>query len=101
MTRADREGTRQILHEIKFGTPDTPQRIEAMRRADAAYNESFTRPQFQIKVHDWINSVSHDEAATAWSEMQNEFDLADDWTIGHLHMGHALFFLKTLAEQTL
>lgn len=101
MTRADREGTRQIRHEIEFGTPNTPQRIAAMKRADEVYYESFARPEFLAKVHDWINSVSHDEAANAWSEMQNEFGLTDDFGIGHLPMGVVLCFLQTLAEQTL
>ena len=27
----------RILHELEFGTPDTPQRIETIKRADKLY----------------------------------------------------------------
>lgn len=37
MTDVDWETWQKILHELKHGTPDTPERIALMRRADAAY----------------------------------------------------------------
>jgi len=33
---------KEILHEIKHGTPSTPKRVETIRRADEVYRKAST-----------------------------------------------------------
>lgn len=90
-----------IRHELAFGTPNTPERIATMKRADAAYERSFVRPQFRTKLIDWVASVPHKKVEAAWGATMGEFMLPIDWPLGKMHPGHLLFFIERLAEMTL
>jgi hypothetical protein len=37
------EAARRILHEMRYGTPDTPKRVETIRRADDVYRRTAPR----------------------------------------------------------
>lgn len=87
-----------IRHELAFGTPNTPERVAAIRRADEVYERTFGRPQFRTKLIDWIACVQHDNVRDAIQDTREEFHLH---SLDQLHPGMLLFFIERLAEMTL
>lgn len=90
-----------IQRELAFGTPNTPERIAAIRRADEVYERTFGRPQFRTKLRDWIAGVPHGAVKQARADTMKEFRLAPDWTFENIHPGMLLYFIERLAEMTL
>ncbi len=100
-TVTDPQVIADIEHELEFGTPDTPQRIAQMKRADAAYWNSMGKQHLLEQIKEWIARMPHRRVEAAWGATLGEFRLRNDWNVGKMHMSHLLHFIETLAEQTL
>lgn len=97
---APRRVARAIAKEIREGTPNTPERIETMKRADAVFAGT-RRQQRLLDVQAWVQGASHDLTRRAWEDMLHTFRMPGDWHAGQIHAGHLLYFIEHLAELSL
>lgn len=100
MTQADARTSEIIRKELRDGTPDTPQRVATIERANGVYRK-MAQSRLLRDIQEWIARVNHDMVRQALHETQYEFRLPDDWHLGRMHPGHLLHFIETLAEHTL